>query len=279
MSSTRAGGPRPRSGLVGRKVAHAAVGTLLVVDGDPVGDDDAGLGERVELLAVEALVPEAGVKGLDVAVLPGRARVDVEGADAAVGQAVADGAGDKLGAVVGADVLGGAVVLNGLGEHDHDVIGADATGDVVGDALLRMLVDEHESAEAAPSRRDVRHEVPRPDMAGVGRLRRDASGGVAAAGPPRLLLRDAEAQQAPQPADLPQADGRQPLGRQEPVDQDLGLAVPQARLAVEDLQQGGLDLRHHPAGLGAVARGVAVQPEDPAGAPLRARRPREDGRQ
>ena len=58
------------------------MGTLLVVDADPVGDDDAGLGERVELLAVETLVPEAGVKGLDVAVLPGRARVDVEGADA-----------------------------------------------------------------------------------------------------------------------------------------------------------------------------------------------------
>ena len=31
------------------------MGTLLVVDGDPFGDDDAGLGERVELLAVEAL--------------------------------------------------------------------------------------------------------------------------------------------------------------------------------------------------------------------------------
>ena len=58
------------------------MGTLLVVDGDPVGDDYAGLGERVELLTIEALIPEAGVKGLDVAVLPGRARVDVEGADA-----------------------------------------------------------------------------------------------------------------------------------------------------------------------------------------------------
>lgn len=54
----------------------------------------------------------------------------------------------KLGAVVGADALGGAVRLDGLGEHDHDVVGTDATGDVVGDALLRMLVDEHEGAEA-----------------------------------------------------------------------------------------------------------------------------------
>lgn len=225
MSSTWAGGPRPCSGFVGRQVAHAAVRTLLVVDADPVGDDDAGLGERVELLAVEALGPEAGVKGFDVTVLPRRARVDVERADAAVGQAVADGAGDKLGAVVGADVLGGAVRLDGLGEHDHDFVGTDATGDVVGDALLRVLVDEHEGAEAAPSRRDVRHEIPCPNVARIGGLRGDPTGGVPAARPPRLLLWHAEAEQAPQPADLPEADRRQPLGRQEPVDQDLDLTV------------------------------------------------------
>lgn len=196
MSSTRAGGPGPRSGLVGSQVAYAAVRTLLVVDTNPVGDDDAGLGERIELLAVEALIPEAGVKGLDVTVLPGRARVDVERTDAAVSQAVADSAGDKLGPVVGADVFGGAVGFDSLGEHDHDVVGTDATGDVVSNALLRVLVDEHERAEAAPSRRDVRHEVPRPDMAGVGGLGRDAAGGVPAARPPRLLLRDAKAEHA-----------------------------------------------------------------------------------
>ena len=159
MSSIRAGGPGPRSGLVGSQVAYAAVGPLLVVEADPVGDDDASFRQRVELLAVEALVTEAGVKGFDVAVLPGRAGVDVEGAD------------------------------------------------------------------AAPSRRDVGHEVTRPHMAGVGGLRGDASGGVAAAWPPRLLLRDAEAEDAAQLADLPQADRRQPLGRQEPVDQDLGLGA------------------------------------------------------
>ena len=221
----RAGGPRPRSGLVGREVAHAAVGTLLIVDADPVGDDDAGLGERVELLAVEAFVTEAGVKGFDVTVLPGRAGVDVERTDAAVGQAVPDSSGDKLGAVVGADMLRRSVGFDGLREDSYNVVSADAAGDVMGDALLRVLVDEHEGAEATSSRRDVRHEVPRPHMAGVGGLRGDATGGVAAAWPPRLLLWDAEAKQAPQPADLPQADRRQPLGSQEPVDQDLGLAV------------------------------------------------------
>ena len=188
--------PWAASGLVGREVAHPAVGTLLVVDGDPVGDDDAGLGERVELLAVEALIPEAGVVALDDPVLPGRAGVDGERADATVGQAVADDSSDKLGPVVGADVLGGAVGFDSLGKHRHDVFGGDAAGDMVGDALLRVLVDEHERAEAAPSRRDVRHEIPRPDMAGVSGLGGDPTGGVPAARAPRLLLRDAKAKDA-----------------------------------------------------------------------------------
>ena len=172
------------------------MGTLLVVDTNPVGDDDAGLGERIELLAVEALIPEAGVKGLDVTVLPGRARVDVERTDAAVSQAVADGAGDKLGPIVGADVFGGAVGFDSLGKHRHDVFGGDAARDMVGDALLRVLVDEHERAEAAPSRRDVRYEVPCPNVARIGGLRGDPTGGVPAARAPRLLLRDAEAEHA-----------------------------------------------------------------------------------
>jgi len=225
VSSTRAGGPGPRSGLVGSQVAYSAVGPLLVVEADPVGDDDASFGERIELLSVEALITEAGVKGFDVTVPPGRTGVDVERADAAVGQAVPDGTGDKLGAVVGADMLRRSVCFDGLGEDSHDVVSADAAGDVVGDALFGVLVDEHQGPEATSPGRDVRHEVSGPHMAGVGSLSQDATGGVAAAWPPRLLLRDAEAEQTPQPADLPQADRWQPLGRQEPVDQDLGLAV------------------------------------------------------
>jgi len=118
-----------------------------------------------------------------------------------------------------------SVGFDGLGEDSHDVVSADAAGDVVGDALFGVLVDEHQGPEATSPGRDVRHEVPGPHMAGVGSLSQDATGGVAAAWPPRLLLRDAEAEQTPQPADLPQADRWQPLGRQEPVDQDLGLAV------------------------------------------------------
>jgi hypothetical protein len=37
------------------------MGSLLVVEADPVGDDDASFRQRVELLTVEALIAEAGV--------------------------------------------------------------------------------------------------------------------------------------------------------------------------------------------------------------------------
>jgi hypothetical protein len=44
------------------------VGVVVV---DPAGEHDPGLGERVELLAVEELAAGAGVKRLGEAVLPG----------------------------------------------------------------------------------------------------------------------------------------------------------------------------------------------------------------
>lgn len=106
MSSARAGGSGTRRGLVGREVTHDDVGTLLVLDGDLVGHDDADLGGCVELLTVEAFVLEALFKDSSKSFCHGRALVDFEDADAAVGQSVADGAGDEFVAFVGAACTG-----------------------------------------------------------------------------------------------------------------------------------------------------------------------------
>ena len=67
----------PSRELVRGEVADGAVGTVGVVVVDPTGEHDPGLGERVELLAVEELVSCAGVERFDKAVLPRRAWVDV----------------------------------------------------------------------------------------------------------------------------------------------------------------------------------------------------------
>ena len=58
-------------------VAEANVGPVLVVLAAVVFDDDAGLGEDPELLAVEAIVAEAIVEGFDETVLPGADGLDI----------------------------------------------------------------------------------------------------------------------------------------------------------------------------------------------------------
>ena len=203
------------------------MGTVGVVVVDPAGEHDPSLGERVELLAVEEFAAGAGVERLDEAVLPGRAWVDVEGLDAAQGEAVAHGPRDELRAVVRPDVLGRAVLADGLRQRAHHVLGVDAAGHVVAHALLRELVDERQDAERAAHGRDVRQEVPRPHAARLGGLGRHPARGEALAHPLALGRGHAQAQAAAQPPHQPQSHQR-PAFLPEPAVQDgLRLAVPQ----------------------------------------------------
>lgn len=260
------------------EVADGAVGSVGVVVLDPIGDDDPGFGERVELLAVKELLAEGGVERLDEAVLPGRARIDVEGLDAAQGEAVADGPGDELRPVVGADVGRRAVLADGLGERAHDVPGVDAAGHVVAHALLRELVDEREDAEGATHGRDVGEEVPRPDVPGLQGLGRHAARGEAPAHPLALGLGHAQAQAA-QPPHQPQAGQRAALQPQPAVQDGLHLAMAELGMVGVDLPQQGLQDGVPGPPLRPVAGRVPPQPEDLAGEALRAWRLRHDRRQ
>lgn len=242
------------------------VGVVVV---DPFGEHDPGLGERVELLAVEELASCAGVERLDEAVLPGRAGVDVQGLDAAQGEAVANNPRDELRTVVRPDVLGGAVLADGLHERAHDVLGVDAAGHVVAHALLRVLVDERQDAEGPAHGRDVRQEVPRPHAARLGGLGRHPARGEALAHPLSLGRGHAQAQAAAQPPHQPQAH-QGPAFLSEPAVQDgLHIAVPQLGMPGVDLPQGRLQRRVPRQPERPVARGVPPQPEDLAGEPLR----------
>jgi hypothetical protein len=64
------------------------VETTVVIVVDPASGFAPGLGERVELLALDELAASANVELLDEAVLPRSAWVGVEGNDAAQGGAV-----------------------------------------------------------------------------------------------------------------------------------------------------------------------------------------------
>jgi hypothetical protein len=74
------------------------MGAVAVVVPQPIAHGDGDVVVTMEPPPVGELPAEAGVVALDDPVLPGRARVDGERADAEVGKAVPDGTGDKLGA-------------------------------------------------------------------------------------------------------------------------------------------------------------------------------------
>jgi hypothetical protein len=77
-----------------------------VIVAPPSLDDDLGLGEAVEDLAVEQFVAKLRVEALAVAVLPRASRFDERGPCADSGDPLPHGFGDELRAVVGTNVLG-----------------------------------------------------------------------------------------------------------------------------------------------------------------------------
>src|SRR5207302_10883690 len=79
-----------------------------VVVASPALDDDLGLAQSVEDLAVEQLIAKASVEAFDVAVLPRTASLNVSGLDADSSDPFLHGLGDELRSVVGADVTGDA---------------------------------------------------------------------------------------------------------------------------------------------------------------------------
>ena len=60
-----------------RAVTQSTVWSDGVVMSPPLFDDDLSLFEGIEGLPIQKFVPEAGIEGLAVAVLPGTARLDV----------------------------------------------------------------------------------------------------------------------------------------------------------------------------------------------------------
>ena len=72
----------------------------------PAFDDDLRFAQGVEDLAIEQFVAKAGIKALDVAVLPRTAGFDVGGLGTNRGDPLLHGFGDKLWSIVGSDMAG-----------------------------------------------------------------------------------------------------------------------------------------------------------------------------
>jgi len=87
--------------------------------------DRPGIAEAVEDLQVQALVTEATVKALGVAVLPGTARLDVERREANATESGTKLLGCELRTVVAADVLRHAPHREQLCKRVHDIVARD----------------------------------------------------------------------------------------------------------------------------------------------------------
>lgn len=124
-------------------------GPVVVVVDAEVFEEDLCLEEGVEELAVEELVAQAAVEGLDVAVLPGRSGVDEHGAGVVEAAPVSHGVRDELGSVIAADERRGPPAGGNPVEDPDDVIRVDGAGNLDGQGLAGVLVDDVQQLERA----------------------------------------------------------------------------------------------------------------------------------
>jgi hypothetical protein len=92
-----------------------------IIEASPAFDDDPGFSERVEDLAIEKLITNAGIEALDVAILPRATRLDVGGLCAHGGDPVLNRLRNELGAIILPDVLRHAPEDEEVGQDVDDV--------------------------------------------------------------------------------------------------------------------------------------------------------------
>ena len=130
----------------------------------PSFDENLGFLEGVEYLTIQELVAQSGIETLDVAVLPGRSRLDEGGAGPDCSDPPPDGFGDELRAVVGTDPSRDAAQDEQVGQHVDDVNGGKLPAHPDRQALAGELVQDVEHAEGPAVMGLMMDEVIGPDV-------------------------------------------------------------------------------------------------------------------
>ena len=138
-----------------------------VVVASPALDDDLGLAQSVEDLAVEQLIAKASVEALDVAVLPRAAALDVSGLGTDSRDPFLHGLGDELRSVVGSDVSGDAPQDEEVGQNVDHIDRLELAGDTDRQAFMGELVEHVEHPILASIVGAVLDKVVGPDMIAV----------------------------------------------------------------------------------------------------------------
>lgn len=130
----------------------------------PAFDHDPGLVERVEDFAIEQLIAQPRIEGLDKAVLPRAARRDVGGSRPDSSDPFLHDLGDELRAIVGTNVFGHAAQDEQIREHIDDVDGFQLPVDTNGQTFMGKLVDDVQHSVFLAFMRAILDKVVGPDM-------------------------------------------------------------------------------------------------------------------
>ena len=150
------------------------MGPDRVVVASPALDDDLGLAQTVEDLAIEQLIAKAGVEALDVAVLPRTAPLDIGSLGADSGDPSLDSLGDELRSVVGPDMTGNAAQDEQVGQNVDHIDCFELAGDTDRQAFVGELVNDIEHPISASIVGAVLDKIVGPDVITVLRPQPDA---------------------------------------------------------------------------------------------------------
>lgn len=118
----------------------------------------------IEHLHAQQLVAQAPVEALHKAVLPRRARRDVQGLDTGALQLTANRFRYELWTIVAANVLRHAANHHQVGQHIDHIRRVQLAADFQRQAFTRELIDDRQDLDAAPVRRASEDKVPRPHV-------------------------------------------------------------------------------------------------------------------
>lgn len=140
----------------------------------PLFDQNLGLLKTAEDLPVEQFVPQLAVEAFAIAVLPGAARLDVEGFGTHARQPAPHGLGGHLRPVVGSDVLWDAPDQHCISHGLQNTQAVDPPGDPDRQTFPGELVDQRHQPNLAAILGLGLHKVIGPDMVAPLRTQPDA---------------------------------------------------------------------------------------------------------
>ncbi len=183
-------------------VSQGAVRPDRVVVVAPFLDQDLGLAQGVEDLAVEEFIAKPGVETLATPILPRGTRFDEGGLCPDGRDPDPDLFGDELRAIVRPYEFGGSAKDEKIGQGIDDVDGTELAFNPDHERLLGKLVDDVECAEYSAVVGPVLDEIIGPDMVGMFGPQPNA-GAIVQPKPalPCLFLRDLKPFPPPDPLD------------------------------------------------------------------------------